>query len=135
MDNLKPHLLIADDEVNIRRLVTILLRSYRLTEAQDGKQALALMREVQPDLVLLDDMMPEMTGLEVLHARHDDPRVASIPVILLSAKGQQSEIQHGLQCGATRYLVKPFEAQALRACVAEVLQAHPRVGAQFIAPT
>jgi len=123
---MKPRLLIADDEANIRRLITILLRSYDLSEAQDGKHALELIREVQPDLVLLDDMMPEMTGLEVLHVVSGDPLIASIPIILLSAKGQRAEIEHGLQCGATRYLVKPFESQALRATVAEVLQEYPR---------
>jgi len=131
---MKPHLVIADDEANIRRLITILLRSYDLSEAQDGRHALQLIREVQPDLVLLDDMMPEMTGLEVLHVVRGDPLIASIPIILLSAKGQRTEIEHGLHSGATRYLVKPFESQALRATVAEVLQQYPRVGAQFIAP-
>jgi len=123
---MKPHLVIADDEANIRRLITILLRSYDLSEAQDGRHALQLIREVQPDLVLLDDMMPEMTGLEVLNAVLGDPLIASIPIILISAKGQRAEIEQGLQSGATRYLVKPFESQALRACVAEVLQEYPR---------
>jgi len=119
---MKPHLVIADDEADIRRLVMFLLRSYELSEAQNGKQALELIREVQPDLVLLDDMMPEMTGLEVLIAVRGNPLTAFIPIILLSAKGQEDEIERGLQCGATRYLVKPFDADALCTCVAEVLQ-------------
>lgn len=122
----KPRLVIADDEANIRRLIGILLRSYDLAEAQDGKQALELIRERQPDLVLLDDMMPEMTGLQVIEAVRGNPLIASIPIILLSAKGQQAEIELGLQSGATRYLVKPFESQVLRASVAEVLQKYPR---------
>jgi two-component system alkaline phosphatase synthesis response regulator PhoP len=119
---MKPHLVIADDEADIRRLIAFLLRSYDLSEAQNGKRALELIREVQPDLVLLDVMMPEMTGLEVLDAVRGDSLTASIPIIMLSAKGQTAEIEQGLQSGATRYLVKPFESQALRACVAEVLQ-------------
>ena len=120
--NRKPRLVIVDDEAHILRLVGILLRSYDLSEAQDGKRALQLIREMRPELVLLDDMMPEMTGLEVIEAVRGDPLIASIPIILLSAKGEQTQIERGLQLGATRYLVKPFESQALRACVAEVLQ-------------
>src|SRR5205823_4845209 len=123
---MKPRLVIADDEADIRRLIVFLLRSYDLFEAQNGKRALELIQEVQPDLALLDVMMPEMTGLNVLEAVRGNPLIASIPIILLSAKGQSAEIEQGLQSGATRYLVKPFESQALRACVAEVLQAYPR---------
>jgi CheY-like chemotaxis protein len=122
---LKPRLVIADDEADIRRLIVFLLRSYDLAEAPNGKRALELISEVRPDLALLDVMMPEMTGLEVLDAVRKNPQIASIPIVLLSAKGQASEIEQGLQGGATRYLVKPFEPQALRACVAEVLQEYP----------
>ena len=119
---MKPHLVIADDEADICRLIKFLLRSYELSEAQNGKRALELIREVQPDLALLDVMMPEMTGLEVLDAVRGNPLTASIPIILLSAKGQVAEIEQGLQSGATRYLVKPFEPLELRTCVADVLQ-------------
>ncbi|MFL5656984.1 MAG: two-component system response regulator [Ktedonobacteraceae bacterium] len=119
---MKPRLVIADDEADICRLIMFLLRSYDLSEAQNGKRALELIRETQPDVALLDIMMPEMTGLEVLDAVRGNPVTASIPIILLSAKGQAAEIERGLQSGATRYLVKPFEPLALRTCVAEVLQ-------------
>ncbi len=119
---MKPKLVIVDDEADIRRLIVFLLRSYELYEAQNGKRALELIREVQPDLVLLDVMMPEMSGLEVLEAMRADVPIASIPVILLSAKGQAAEIEQGLRSGATQYLVKPFESQSLRTCIAEVLQ-------------
>ena len=122
----RPRLVIADDEAHIRRLLGILLRSYNLSEAQDGKQALEMIREMQPDLVLLDDMMPEMTGLAVIEAVRGNPLIASIPIILISAKGQQTEIARGVQIGATRYLVKPFKSQLLRATIAEVLQEYPR---------
>src|SRR5438105_4095450 len=117
---MKPRLVIADDEADICRLIMFLLRSYDLSEAQNGKRALELIREVQPDLALLDVMMPEMTGLEVLDAVHGNPLTASIPIILLSAKGQVAENEQGLQSGATRYLVKPFEPLELRTCVADV---------------
>ena len=123
---MKPKLVICDDEDDIRRLVVFLLRSYDLYEAQNGRRGLELIREVRPDLVLLDMMMPEMTGLEVLDAVRADPLTASIPLVLLSAKGQASEIEQGLSSGATRYLVKPFESQALRACVEEVLREYTR---------
>jgi diguanylate cyclase len=121
---MKPKLVIVDDEADIRRLIVFLLRSYELHEASNGKQALELIREGRPDLVLLDVMMPEMSGLEVLEAMRADVLTASIPVILLSAKGQSAEIEQGLSSGATQYLVKPFESQSLRASVAEVLQEH-----------
>ncbi|HLX59067.1 MAG TPA: response regulator [Ktedonobacteraceae bacterium] len=122
MNSMKAKLVIADDEADIRRLIVFLLRSYDLFEAQNGKRALELICEVQPDLALLDVMMPEMTGLEVLTAMGENPLIASTPVIMLSAKGQADEIEQGLQSGATRYLVKPFESQALRTCIAEVLR-------------
>ncbi len=123
---MKPKLVIVDDEADIRRLIVFLLRSYDLYEAQNGRLALELIREVRPDLVLLDVMMPEMTGLEVLDAMRENALTASIPVVLLSAKGQAAEIEQGLKSGATRYLVKPFESQALRACVEEVLREYAR---------
>jgi CheY-like chemotaxis protein len=123
---MKPKLVICDDEDDIRRLVVFLLRSYDLYEAPNGRRGLELIREVQPDLVLLDMMMPEMTGLEVLDAMRANPLTASIPVILLSAKGTTAEIERGLRSGATRYLVKPFESQALRASVEEVLREYTR---------
>ena len=119
--NMKPKLVIVDDEADIRRLLAFLLRPYDLYEAPNGRRALELIRETRPDLVLLDVMMPEMTGLEVLDAMHKNPQTASIPVILLSAKGQADEIERGLRSGAARYLVKPFESLALRACVKEML--------------
>lgn len=123
---MKPKLVIADDEADIRRLIVFLLRSYDLYEAQSGRRALELIREVRPDLVLLDIMMPEMTGLEVLDAMGEDALTASIPAVLLSAKGQAAEIERGLRSGAARYLVKPFESQSLRTCVAEVLREQAR---------
>jgi CheY-like chemotaxis protein len=123
---MKPKLVIADDEADIRRLIVFLLRSYDLYEAQNGRRALELIREVRPDLVLLDVMMPEMTGLEVLDVMRENPLTASIPAVLLSAKGQAAEIERGLRSGATRYLVKPFEAQSLCTCVAEVLREQAR---------
>jgi CheY-like chemotaxis protein len=67
-------------------------------------------------------MMPEMTGLEVLDAVRRDAAMASIPIVLLSAKGQAAEIERGMQGGATRYLIKPFEPLTLRTCVTEVLE-------------
>lgn len=119
---MKPKLVIAEDEADIRRLIVFLLRSYELHEAPNGRRALELIREVQPNLILLDIMMPEMTGLEVLEVLRENSQTASIPVILLSAKGQADEIDAGLRGGAVHYIVKPFESQQLRKYVEEVLR-------------
>ena len=120
-----PTIVVADDEADIRRLVAFTLRrrGYTVAEAGAGDVALALVREQHPDLVILDVMMPGMTGLEVAQALTLDPATAAIPVVLLSAKGQATEISDGLASGARAYLVKPFVPQELAAKVAAMLAA------------
>ena len=112
----------ADDEQDITRLIVLVLREHTILPAKNGREALALIREVHPDLAILDVMMPGMSGLEVADAIKADPEVASLPIIILSACGQQQEVVAGLAAGAARYLVKPFEPQTLRQCIQDVLQ-------------
>lgn len=117
-------ILIADDEPNIRQLVAFTLRrrGFDIVEAEDGVTALELIRQSAPDLVVLDVMMPGLTGIAVLQQLSADPATAEIPVVLLSAKGQGVEIEEGLASGARLYLVKPFSPRELADRVAEVLE-------------
>jgi CheY-like chemotaxis protein len=116
-------ILVADDDPFIRRLVAFTLkkRRYEILEAEDGMAALNLARQEKPDLAVLDVLMPEMTGLEVTKALAQDAATAHIPILILSASAQQSEIDAGLASGAAAYLVKPFEPKVLGERVAEIL--------------
>lgn len=110
-----PRILVADDDLDIARLVAFQLKfsGYEVTLAHDGAAALDQARAVSPDLILLDWMMPGMDGLECLTALKGDPALASIPVILMTARAQQADVNAGLQAGAAAYMVKPFELEQL----------------------
>ena len=118
-----PHVLIADDNADMREyLRRILGHSYRVDVVGNGHDALARIRERAPDLVLSDVMMPGLDGFGLLSAIRADDRTRSIPVILLSARaGEEARIE-GLDAGADEYLVKPFSARELLACVRSQLQ-------------
>lgn len=124
MGDVTKTILIADDEPNIRQLVAFTLRrrGYTILEADDGITALELIRDQIPDLVVLDVMMPGLSGIAVAQRLAAEPATAGIPVILLSAKGQGTEIEQGLASGARLYLVKPFSPRELAERVAEVLE-------------
>jgi CheY-like chemotaxis protein len=95
---------------------------YRVVQATDGEQALELARERAPDLAVLDLMMPRLTGLEVTEALRADGRTRDLPVILLTARVQEQDVQAGLAAGATAYVKKPFSPQELRDRVDELLE-------------
>jgi DNA-binding response OmpR family regulator len=101
---------IIEDEPHIVLSLEFLLEraGYETTSAVDGEEGLALIRRLRPDVVLLDVMMPRLNGYEVCRAVKDDPELAAIPVIMLSAKGQEVEILRGLELGAAAYVTKPF---------------------------
>jgi DNA-binding response OmpR family regulator len=103
-------ILIADDEPSLRMLTRITLDDpdYRIVEAADGLTALDLVRSDKPDLLILDWMMPGLTGIEVAQRLRQDPRTATIPVIMLTAKGQDTDKAQGRAAGVKAYLVKPF---------------------------
>lgn len=119
-----PLVLVADDDRDILSLVTFRLErsGYRVVQASDGAEALELAREEAPDLAVLDLMMPRLTGLEVTRALRDDERTRSVPVILLTARVQESDVQAGLDAGATEYVKKPFSPQELRDRVDALLE-------------
>lgn len=108
-------LLIADDEDGIRSLVKMTLArdEFVILEASDGEQALALAREHGPELILLDVMMPGLSGFEVCRALKDDPDTAQATVVMLSARSQEADREEGIACGADDYFTKPFSPIAL----------------------
>jgi DNA-binding response OmpR family regulator len=116
-------ILIAEDERDIRDLIkfTMGFAGFEVTAAVSGEEALNLARREVPDLILLDVRLPVMTGYEVCAALKGDAKLKNIPVIFLSAKGQDSEIQAGLQAGAEIYIVKPFAPDQLTAQIKTVL--------------
>lgn len=118
-----PHILIADDDVALRRLLTLMLESggYRVTTANNGTQAIAQMEAEQPDLLCCDLMMPDLHGFEVLKTVKSRPDLAHIPVIIITAAGQETEVKRALELGATRYVLKPFATAHILGVIREVL--------------
>jgi DNA-binding response OmpR family regulator len=113
-----PRVLIVEDEPNIVLSLEILLRraGYETASTADGEAALELIRQTRPDVVLLDIMLPKLNGYEVCRVVKSDPTLSSIPVIMLTAKGQEVEILKGLELGASAYIAKPFgNAEVLEA--------------------
>ena len=94
---------------------------YEVVVARDGEEALRLAREKQPDLAVLDWMMPKASGLEVLRALRADEETSSIPVLMLTARASASDIEQGLAAGADDYIAKPFSPQELASRVQSIL--------------
>jgi PleD family two-component response regulator len=124
----KARVLIADDEPHIRRILQFLLENYgfEVHQAEDGVQALEAVRTWQPDLVLLDVMMPHMDGFAVLEKIRDNFETANIPVIMLTAKGEVSDKVEGLRGGANDYMIKPFDQDELLLRVSNLLSSSKR---------
>src|SRR5262249_46349395 len=106
----RPTILIADDESSIRLLVreTLGADEYRILEVADGTSALQAARTESPNLLVLDVSMPQVDGVEVCRQLRTDPTTRALPIIILSAKGQETDRQRGLDAGANAYLSKPF---------------------------
>jgi DNA-binding response OmpR family regulator len=116
--------LVVDDDPDILQLVEWRLgvAGYDVVTERDGDSALVAVRESSPDLVLVDWMMPRRTGIEVCQAVRDDPSTARIPIILLTARAQEADVQRGFAAGADDYIVKPFSPRELLSRVAAVLE-------------
>ena len=120
--NNKKKVLIVDDEPNVRRLSRkILSNIFDVVEAEDGKQAIEIAVTQQPDIILMDMMMPKMDGLTACHAIKKDPTTKSIPVIMVTVIGFELNIKLSQQMGATGYVTKPFSSQDLLDKIGEVL--------------
>jgi len=117
--------LTIEDQADIRRLIrmTLEFKGFRVLEAADGPDGLRLARERQPDLILLDVMMPGMDGLTVRNTLAADPVLGRIPVIMLSALGTADAVQAGLDTGVCAYLVKPFSPWELVGLVGKLTNA------------
>lgn len=127
----KTRILIAEDEKDIRELVSITmnLAGYEVSMAKDGQEALALAEQVLPDLILMDVRMPKMSGFKACAAMKEMEKLKDIPIVFLSAKGQEAEIKQGLAAGAVAYILKPFAPTELTSRVQELLAefAGPRI--------
>lgn len=115
--------LVVDDEPHIVRLVSFTLerKGYEVVSASDGAAGVEAAVEHDPDLILMDVMMPVITGLEAVERLKADERTSRIPVVMLSAKSQSYEQDAGLEAGALKYVCKPFTPSELAAVVEEVL--------------
>lgn len=116
-------ILIAEDEPDIRELITLTLQfnGFDVTSARDGAEAVEIAQRGQFDLILMDVRMPRMTGYEACRKLRELDVTKDIPIIFLSAKGQEAEVQQGLQAGADQYILKPFAPDMLSRKIKEVL--------------
>jgi DNA-binding response OmpR family regulator len=105
---MKEKVLIIEDDRFLRELMVrkLKMENFEVIEAEDGAEGLKKIKEEKPDLVLLDLILPEMDGFEVLEQKRKDEEIKNIPVIILSNLGQKEEIDRGLQLGAKDYLIK-----------------------------
>jgi DNA-binding response OmpR family regulator len=113
---------IVEDEPDTAEMFAEMTRlmGYKAMKSHGGVRAIHLIAEVKPDAVILDIMMPDLSGLEVLRYIRRDPRLAKVPVIIVSAKGLPSDIQGGLEAGAAIYLTKPVAFNDLRGALQKV---------------
>jgi DNA-binding response OmpR family regulator len=116
-------ILVAEDERDIRELIAFTLRfgGFEVEEATNGMEAVEKARKLLPDLIILDVRMPKKTGFEACQELKGTDETKDIPIVFLSAKGQEAEIKQGMKLGAVDYIIKPFEAEFLPKRVAEIL--------------
>ncbi len=119
--------LVVDDEPDVLLLcrVNLEFEGYEVIEAADGEEAMERVRSARPDVVLLDVMMPKMDGWQVLGAIKEDPELADIPVVMLTAKVQDQDQIRGWSQGAADYITKPFSPLALSQVLQDVLETDP----------
>ena len=115
-------ILTCDDEKHIVRLIQVNLerQGYEVLTAYNGAECLAMVESDKPDLIVLDVMMPEMTGFEVLEKLKSNPETEKIPVIMLTARAQDADVLRGWQSGVECYLTKPFNPMELIAFVKRI---------------
>jgi two-component system alkaline phosphatase synthesis response regulator PhoP len=124
VEELMPKILVAEDEKDIRELIGFTLRfaGFDVELAANGTEAIERAPQMQPDLIILDVRMPRMTGYEACRKLKENPATSDIPIVFLSAKGQETEIEQGLASGALEYIVKPFAPDDLTNQVRAILK-------------
>jgi len=117
------NVILAEDDLDIQLVARLALKraGFDVTVVGNGQEALDAVKAQPPDVILLDWMMPTLDGPETCRRLKADPATASIPVIFLTAKSQQAEIQRGLSLGAAGYVTKPFDALALGQHVKDIV--------------
>jgi two-component system phosphate regulon response regulator PhoB len=129
----KPRVLVVEDEAALVTLLRYNLEreGFAVTEAHDGEEALLLAREHKPDLVLLDWMLPHVSGIEVCRQLRRLPDTRSVPIVMLTARGEDADKVRGLDSGADDYVTKPFSPSELIARLrAHLRRAHPEFTAE-----
>lgn len=120
----KKIILIVEDDQDIQQLVgyNLIKSGFQVEYADSGEEALDMIKHQHPDLILLDIMLPQMDGIEVCKILHSDNQTAEIPIIMLTAKGEESDIVGGLDLGADDYITKPFSPKILLSRIKAVLR-------------
>ncbi len=120
-----PHVLIVDDDPSIRRLIELTLRKggYRYSLAANGLRAIELMEAEPPHLVVCDLMMPEVDGFQLLMMVKSTPTLARIPVVIITAGGQQQQVERAIKLGAAACLYKPFSTHEFLSTLRQALAA------------
>lgn len=113
--------LVVDDSKLMHRMYEVMLREYSVIYALDGQEGLDRLAEnPDVDLVLLDINMPRMNGLEFLAAAKGDPRLAGVPVVIISTEGREEDTERGLAAGAAAYITKPFRSDEIRRVIEQL---------------
>jgi len=120
----KAKILLIDDHRTVLRLLEAILKlkGYALLYAENGQQGMAMARQEQPDLILLDVMMPEIDGFKVCQYLKGQPETANIPVIFLTARGAEDDLATGRRVGAQGFLTKPFRAREVLDLIEQLLR-------------
>ena len=118
------HILVAEDERDIRELInfTLVFAGHQVTQAANGAEAVELAPKIKPDLIMMDVRMPKMTGYEACRQIKQMDDIKNTPIIFLSAKGQDEEVQTGIEAGAVAYILKPFSPEDLTRQIGEILK-------------
>ncbi len=124
----KGKVLVVDDEVNITQILefSIGAEGFDVITAQNGEEAVEKARREQPDLIILDVMMPKIDGYEACRILKANPLTKNIPVVLLTAKGRDIDKRLGMEVGATDYIVKPFSPNRLIERINQLLSCHKK---------